>query len=112
MSDIKQAKRKLDICGYVHPTKIISSKDKKYMTFDTENTEKKSYNSSTKYSEYATFTDKDSKKSLNKLYMSCPECGETALYVCNCKYKDKQCGKGHVWYINSQKQIVKGDPHS
>ena len=44
--------------------------------------------------------------------MSCPECGGTALYVCNCKYKDKQCGKGHVWYINSKKQIAKGDPHS
>ena len=52
------------------------------------------------------------KKSLEKISMSCPECGGTALYVCNCKYKDKQCGKGHVWYINSKKQIVKGDPHS
>lgn len=112
MSDIEQAKRKLDICGYVHPTNSNSSKDKKYMTFDTENTEKKSYESSTKYSDYATFTDKDSKKSLEKLSLSCPECGGTALYVCNCKYKDKQCGKGHVWYINSKKQIIKGDPHT
>lgn len=41
MSDIEQAKRKLDICGYVHPTNSNSSKDKKYMTFDTDNTEKK-----------------------------------------------------------------------
>lgn len=39
MSDIEQAKRKLDICGYVHPTNTKSSKDKKYMTFDNENTE-------------------------------------------------------------------------
>lgn len=107
MSDIEQAKRKLDICGYAHPINTKSSKDKKYMTFDTENTEKKSYDSFTKYSGYAKFTSKDSSKN----YMTCPECGETALYVCNCKYKDKQCGNGHVWYINSKKQIIKSDPH-
>lgn len=109
MSDIEKAKRQLDICGYSHPKNTKSSKNKKYMTFDTENTEKKSYDSFKNYSGYAKFTDKES---LKKLDMSCPECGETALYVCNCKYKDKQCEKGHIWYINSKKQIFKGDPHN
>ena len=112
MSDIEQARQKIDSCGYVHPTNIKSAKDKKYMTFDTENTEKKSYESSLTYCSYAKFTDKDSKENFKKLSLSCPECGETSLYVCDCKYKDKQCSKGHVWYINSKKQIIKGDPHN
>ena len=111
MSEIEQARKKLDICGYVHPTSTKSSKDKKYMTFDTENIKKKSYESSSTYSGYAKFADKDSTKNLKKLSMSCPECDQMPLYVCDCKYKDKQCSNGHVWYINSKKQIVNDDPH-
>ena len=111
MSYIEKSKRKIDTCGYVHPTNTKSSKDKKYMSFDTDNKQKKSYDSFSEYSGYATFTDKNSKEISNKLYMLCPECGKTAMYVCNCKYNDKQCESGHVWYINSKKQFVKSDPH-
>ena len=89
----------------------MSSKDKRYKTFDTETTEKKDYGSSLSNTGYATFTDKDFTKTQQKKRMTCPECGSVALYVCNCERKDKQCENGHVWHFNKDGQIVSGDPH-
>jgi len=112
MSDIEKARKQLQITGYVHPVNAISSKDKRYKTFDTETKEKKYYGSSTSNSGYATFTDKDVKKTQRRLGMTCPVCGTVALYECECEYKDKQCCNGHVWHINKSGQIAKGDPHA
>jgi len=111
MSDIEKARRQLQIRGYVHPENAVSSKDKRYKTFDSETKEKKDYGSSISNSRYATFTDKGWEKPRKKLVMYCPECGQVALYDCNCEYKDKQCGNGHVWHINRRGQIARGDPH-
>lgn len=108
MSDIEKARKQLQITGYVHPVNAVSSKDKRYKTFDTEN---KDYGSSTSNSGYATFADKDTEKTHRNLGMMCPVCGTVALYECECEYKDKQCGNGHVWHINKRGQITKGDPH-
>lgn len=109
---MEKARRQLQISGYVHPENAVSSKDKRYKTFDTETNEKKNYGSSVINSGYATFTDKESEKTRKNLFMICPECGQTALYECNCEYKDKQCGNGHVWYINRSGRISRGDPHN
>ena len=111
MSEIENARRQLQITGYVHPENAVSSKDKRYKTFDTETKEKKDYGTAKTNNGYATFTDKDSEKTQRKIGMTCPECGQVALYECNCEYKDKQCGNGHVWHINQNGQISRGDPH-
>lgn len=102
MSEIEKARGQLHISGYVHPENAVSSKNKRYKTFDKE------YGSANNNNVYATFTDKKTKR---KLKMTCPECNQVALYECSCEYKDKQCGNGHVWYINKKGQISRGDPH-
>ena len=103
MSGIEKARADLKISGYIHPTTSSSSKSV-YKSFNTES--KDDYHSSTSKSTYATFTEKDS-ISLS----TCPTCGQEALYECKCKYKDKQCSKGHVWHINTKGTIQLGDPH-
>lgn len=108
MSDIERARRQLQISGYVHPENTNTSKSKRYKIFDSQNKEKKSYMSSLNFDHYATFSEK---KSQQNLLMICPVCGGQAMYECSCKYKDKQCSKGHIWYINLNGKIAKGDPH-
>ena len=92
-------RKKLSIIGYEHPSSSAPKLNKKYKTLNTEDT-KKNYTSSTQKSNYAKFSDN-----------SCPECGETAILECGCDFKDKQCAKDHVWYINKKGGITKGDPH-
>ena len=105
MSDIER--KNLSIVGYQHPTEISITNPKKgtkkYKTLNTESKEK-DYISSRPKSNYAKFTDNISQN-------ACPECGDDALMECNCELKDKQCSKGHVWYINKYGYITKGDPH-
>ena len=111
MSEIEKARKKLQIVGYEHPTNTdginVSSKHKLYKTFNTE-TKHKQYLSSSHVRDYATFTEKNTKQ----LGMTCPDCGNVALYECDCRYKDKQCGKGHIWHINKDGKIIVGDPHN
>lgn len=108
MSNIEKSRKELKIPGYVHPTNTKSSNLNSYKTFNTES--KSDYTSSKSKSAYATFADKDTSTS-NKQSNGCPDCGGEALYVCDCLFKDKQCSKGHVWYINNSGHIEKGDPH-
>lgn len=110
MSEIENARRNLQICGYQHPSKIITNTDKQYKIFNTES-KNEDYTKSKRWSQYATFTEKENKKLLYKNANICPTCGGDALYACDCKYKDKQCSNGHVWFINKDKKIVMGDPH-
>jgi len=106
MSSIENARKELQISGYVHPTTTKSVNKNAYKTFNTES--KDDYRSSSSKPSYATFTDKDTTvKQLN----DCPYCGGVAMYICDCVLKDKQCSKGHVWYINKSGHIKKGDPH-
>lgn len=108
MSEIEKARQNLKISGYQHPTEIIApTSTKQYKSLNTESKEK-NYVSASNKSIYATFTPKDPSNPDNQ---SCPLCGEDALYECECKYKDKQCSKGHVWYINKEGKIQNGDPH-
>lgn len=107
MSKIESSRKDLKINGYVHPTEIVAKQTGKYKTFDTEN-KNEDYVSAVHRSTYATFTDKDYTDNYNKI---CPECGDAALYECECKLKDRQCSKGHVWYIDKSGFIKKGDPH-
>lgn len=105
MSNIENARKDLKISGYVHPTEIITPLDKNtYKVFNTES-KKEDYVSVKPQNTYAIFSNKTGHPN------GCPECGEEALYVCDCDKKDKQCSKGHVWYINSTGHITKGDPH-
>jgi hypothetical protein len=96
-------RKKLSIVGYEHPSSSVSRLNKKYKTLNTEDTQK-NYTSSGQKSNYAKFSD-------NSSLILCPECGETAIMECGCDFKDRQCGKGHVWYINKKGDITKGDPH-
>jgi hypothetical protein len=106
-NNIEKARADLQISGYVHPTTANPSTGKKsYKSFNTES-KKEDYMSSKAKSKYATFTDKNSVKQSN----GCPDCGGEALYVCECEFNDKQCSKGHVWYINGKGHIKHGDPH-
>jgi hypothetical protein len=103
MSEVENQRKNLQISGYQHPTKLQSKTNKLYKTFNKESKEK-AYGKS-KYSEiYATFS---SEKSMRQ----CPYCQEDALYECSCPLKDKQCSNGHVWYIDKNGVIKKGDPH-
>lgn len=106
MSNIEKARSELKISGYVHPVKpsIVYNP---YKTFNTESKQSE-YQSVKKKSLYSTFTDKES---YFKKGNGCPECGEEALYVCDCDCNDKQCSNGHVWFINKSGQIENGDPH-
>lgn len=110
-NNIEKSRKDLTISGYVHPTSSNSSTSSTskstYKSFNTESKKNDDYVSSKPKSEYATFTDKESAKQAN----GCPDCGGEALYLCNCKYKDKQCSEGHVWYTNSKGLIKRGDPH-
>lgn len=113
MSNIEKARANLQISGYVHPTSSNPSSTKSvYKSFNTES-KKEDYISSKPKSAYATFTEKEEEERNNnsKQANGCPDCGEEALYVCNCKFEDKQCSNGHVWYINSKGRIKRGDPH-
>ena len=38
--------------------------------------------------------------------IKCPNCKKDALYQCDCVYKDKQCGNGHIWYVDKDGKIV------
>jgi hypothetical protein len=96
-----------DIVGYQHPTETLSVTSKLYKTFNTES--KDYYNKPKTWSSYSKFTDKESEKEINKNI--CPTCSYDALYVCNCKYKDCECSKGHIWFIDKNKKICIGDPH-
>ena len=116
MSNIENARKDLQISGYVHPTEIVSNTTKKYKTFNTES-KGKDYVSSRPTSKYATFTNKEhvdgrvDGREDGKIDKGCPDCGDDALYECDCELKDKQCSKGHVWYINKSGHIKRGDPH-
>ena len=97
---------KISVSGYEHPTELILSNprtNKKYKIFN-NGTDKSPYVSSGQKYKYLRYTDK-------KTQNICPECGEEALYECKCDNKDKQCSNGHVWYINKEGFITKGDPH-
>lgn len=107
MSNIENCSNKLKITGYIHPIKPISNKSI-YKTFNTESKQNAYLSAKTKYA-YATFTDKNSYMKQSHV---CPECGEDALYKCDCEFKDKHCSKGHIWYINTKGYIEKGDPHN
>ena len=103
MPNIETNRKELHISGYVHPVSTSSNKNA-YKTFNTES-KNDDYATSKSKSAYATFTDKQSTSK------GCPDCGGDALYECNCELKDKQCSKGHVWYINKDGHIKRGDPH-
>jgi hypothetical protein len=107
MSNIEKARRELKISGYVHPVEKSSCVYNAYKTFNTES-KKSDYETAKSKPGYATFTDNESVSNNSN---GCPYCGGEALYVCDCKLKDKQCSKGHVWYINKSGHINKGDPH-
>ena len=105
MSDIEKIRRETTIAGYVHPIENTSKNNtNRYKTF---NAEKKGtdYVTAKNKSAYAKFTDNET------IPKGCPDCGGQALYVCDCELKDKQCDKGHVWYIDKSGHIKKGDPH-
>lgn len=106
MSSIEKDRKELTITGYVHPTTTSSNKNV-YKTFNTESKGEYYVSAKTKFA-YATFT---SKNDSMKQSQGCPYCGEDALYECDCELKDKQCSKGHVWYINREGHIKRGDPH-
>ena len=110
MSEIERARANLKISGYIHPKNTLCSKNKKYKTFNSDSTDKE-YKSSAVYSGYAKFTDYDINNKNTESMMICPVCKTEALYECSCKYKDKQCVAGHVWYINEDNKIMRGDPH-
>lgn len=103
MSNMPTSREKLHISGYVHPSETIPAVKNEYKIFNTESDEK-DYVSVKAKPVYAVFSDKQS-------FNMCPTCGEKALYVCNCELKDKQCANGHVWHINKEGKITKGDPH-
>lgn len=105
MGDIEKARQQLSECGYQHPETNIYSNTKLYKTFDTE-AKKEAYKKPQISSCYAKFTDKDMSFELD-----CPKCGDKALYMCNCEFKDKQCKNGHVWFTNTNGKIQNGDPH-
>lgn len=42
---------------------------------------------------------------------TCPECSQSAVYICNCAFSDKRCDKGHIWYTDRSGQIKIGNPH-
>lgn len=108
MSNIEKARRNLKISGYQHPTEVVSVVNKKsYKTFNSEKKED-DYVKPKPRSGYATFSDKPES---NKQYKGCPQCGRDVLYECDCPLKDKQCEKGHVWYVNRDGHIKSGDPH-
>ena len=103
-------RKKLNIPGYQHPTEIVSvTHGKLYKTF---NDKVKDYNKQVHTSVYSTFSDKqeNTKSDATKSFSSCPVCTRQALYECECVLKDKQCEKGHVWYIENG-SVYKGDPH-
>jgi hypothetical protein len=107
MSNIEKDRTNLKISGYVHPTEVITTSDiNTYKVFNTES-KKEDYSSVKPQTTYAIFSD----KTPTGQPVGCPVCGGEALYVCNCELKDKQCSKGHVWYINKDGHITKSDPH-
>lgn len=108
MSEIENARRDLQISGYQHPTKTIPKTSKQYKIFNTESKDE-DYAKPKKWSSYATFTDKESEQEQVNI---CPICKGDALYVCDCRYADKQCNNGHIWFINKDKKIIIGDPHN
>lgn len=97
-NNIDNIRSKLNIIGYEHPSEIISqTRDKQYMTY-------------TEKSEGDLYKHKNTQKDIHK---KCPECGEKAMYECDCeKYMDKECKNGHIWYKDSKGHIIKGDPHA
>ena len=36
---------------------------------------------------------------------------EKKRYICYCKFNDKQCSNGYVWYIDKFGSIKRNDPH-
>ena len=104
MSDINKAREALNTCGYQHPETLNKKSDKIYKTFNPGTDSKDPYVKPSKTSVYATFTEKDTK-------FNCPECGDKALYSCNCQYKDKACKNNHIWFTDLDGTIRNGDPH-
>jgi hypothetical protein len=107
MSSIENSRKDLKIDGYVHPTEKLNTSYNPYKTFNTDN-KKSDYETAKTKSGYATFTDKESVSKQSNL---CPECGIEAMYICSCELKDKQCPKGHVWYVNKSGNVINKDPH-
>jgi hypothetical protein len=107
-------KKNLEIQGYEHPNNLNYSGNKKYKIFNSESEYKKNnYVTSKNWEEYSTFNGEEYNYNTTlEKSNSCPKCKNEALYSCNCNYKDKQCSKGHVWYINNNNEIQLGDPHN
>lgn len=106
MSNIEKSRSNLQISGYVHPDEVQHANTiPVYKSFNTES-KKDDYISSKPKSVYATFTDKESLEKIN-----CPQCKGEAMYECNCELKDKQCSKGHVWYVDNKGVVKQEDPH-
>jgi hypothetical protein len=46
---------------------------------------------------------------------SCPSCGDLAVSVCDCPFRDSICPNGHQWYIfnnNNEKRLGVSENHS
>ena len=106
-NNIESARKELKISGYVHPTDIVPKTVTQYKTFNTES-KGENYGNSKHKSGYATFTDNEYTDNYAK---GCPDCGNDALYECDCVLKDKQGSNGHVWYTDKSGHIKRGDPH-
>lgn len=114
---INELEHKLSAKGYVHPTQHRGPVTDAYAIIDVKDTNAIYQSSNKSVNPYASFTpkeDDDSSEPIKKVQKNdiCPLCECNAMYACECEeFGDMMCKNGHVWYINMNGVMVKGDPH-
>ena len=106
--DIDNARKKLNISGYVHPETVNTGVigNNRYKTFTEGGKKVKSMD---KFKSVDTGNPYAVHNSEN--IDSCPICKESAVDVCYCAYSDKMCKNNHRWYTDRSGKDKIGDPH-
>lgn len=97
--------QKLADMGYEHPDSP-GNRDNIYMSYSKDGDDPYV---SHDVDQYATYTSHDLHDTENTNI--CPTCEEKAMYACDCEHKDMMCKNNHIWFVRTNGQVVKGDPH-
>lgn len=111
---INEVESKLSSKGYVHPDVHHRPNSDAYTTINIKDKNAVYQRSSKPNIPYASFNHKKMSDNLTEVQKTdiCPMCDTKALYKCDCyEFHDMMCKNNHVWWVNTNGQVINGDPH-